>query len=367
MSGYDIKADRRQVDALLLGRQLRPDLPRAAPPLGGRADRGPGAEGGAQAHASTASPTWARGARGVADRAAADVRDPRRGPAQAVLRRRRRLRPRSPRSRPSCAATRPKLDSACARWRHRRDASGFAALVLRYGIESSEWMVGLVPHARPSGCARRRHEPPRPNGERPRTPGAPDRGRSSSSSPARSAAASPSRLDPYGADDPATESVSRRPAPGGRRLPRAPGSSSCSRARTRSPPVPAVGPVDADAASRPRRRLGASSPARVARLRLERRRLHVPRGRPEADRRQAAPGRRRADRRRRSAGEPGVTVGGPALAQEQVNEQVESDLRTRRAARVPAAVPALAAVLPQPRRGAAAAARRRRSRSSARS
>ena len=52
-------------------------------------------------------------------------------------------------------------------------------------------------------------------------------------------------------------------------------------------------------------------------------------------------------------------VGGCALAQEQVNKQVESDLRTRRAARVPAPVPALAAVLPQPRRRAAAAADRR--------
>ena len=73
----------------------------------------------------------------------------------------------------------------------------------------------------------------------------------------------------------------------------------------------------------------------------------------------AAPGRRRAASMSSLSGEPGVTVGGGALAQEQVNKQIEPDLRTRRAARVPAAVPALAAVLPQPGRRAAAAARRR--------
>ncbi len=66
-------------------------------------------------------------------------------------------------------------------------------------------------------------------------------------------------------------------------------------------------------------------------------------------------------------GRPGVTVGGPAVAQKEVNEQVEQRPAHRRAVRVPAAVPALAALLPQPRRGAAAAARRARSRSSARS
>ena len=58
-------------------------------------------------------------------------------------------------------------------------------------------------------------------------------------------------------------------------------------------------------------------------------------------------------------GEPGVSVGGSAVAQKQVNEQVEKDLRTGRAVRLPAAVPAVAAVLPQRRGRAAAAARRR--------
>src|SRR5215213_9047677 len=55
---------------------------------------------------------------------------------------------------------------------------------------------------------------------------------------------------------------------------------------------------------------------------------------------------------------PGVSVGGPALAERQVNEQVERDLRTAELYAFPAAVPALPAVLPQPRRRAASAARR---------
>ena len=64
-----------------------------------------------------------------------------------------------------------------------------------------------------------------------------------------------------------------------------------------------------------------------SRLRLEGRQLHLPRGQPEADRRQGAPGRRqRIDDE--LEGEPGVTVGGIALAKEQVNKQVEKDLRT---------------------------------------
>ena len=85
----------------------------------------------------------------------------------------------------------------------------------------------------------------------------------------------------------------------------------------------------APAARARRRRLGQRLLRHpLPRLRLQRRRLDLLRGLPEADRRQAAAGSRRRDRRPNSPASPGVVVGGFAVAQEQVNKQVENDLRT---------------------------------------
>ena len=53
-------------------------------------------------------------------------------------------------------------------------------------------------------------------------------------------------------------------------------------------------------------------------------------------------------------GRPGITVGGAAVAQQQVNDQVEKDLRRAEMLAFPLLLPALPPLLPQPRRGAAA-------------
>ena len=170
-----------------------------------------------------------------------------------------------------------------------------------------------------------------------------------------------SKLAPYGADDPATESVKAadRLEADGYRDP-----SVIVLFQKTSPDLAGRAQRIRESSDQlrcgPGRRLGHRLPRdAIRRLRLPRRQRDLPRGQPEADRRQGTAGRRQDDRRRPARGQPGVEVGGTALAQEQVNKQVEKDLRTRRAARLPAALPALAALLPQPRRRAAAAAGRR--------
>ena len=137
-----------------------------------------------------------------------------------------------------------------------------------------------------------------------------------------------SRLDPYGADDPATETVKARERleDAGLRVPaviavveNAPVASPATRARV-------------EALERQVRRRGdvasvssyydTRSPAFVSRDG----RLDLLRGRAQADRGQAGAGSRRRDRRA-ALRDPGVLVGGFAVAQEQVNKQVEKDLR----------------------------------------
>ena len=171
------------------------------------------------------------------------------------------------------------------------------------------------------------------------------------------------RLDPYGADDPDTESViaderledagyrttevvvliegvdptlGRRRASGSRsstsevarrrRASQAVTGFADDRARARSSRATATRPTSRSASSRPTTTSARTPPS-------------------------GSPPRSRTSPGSASAARPSPSA--------QVNEQVESDLRTRRAARLPAPLPALAALLPQPGRRAAAAAGRR--------
>ena len=139
------------------------------------------------------------------------------------------------------------------------------------------------------------------------------------------------RLDPYGADDPATESViaDQQLEDAGY--------------RATEVIVLSTASTSGDAGRRPASRGGspasstptATSPrspatleTRSQRVRLPRRRRDLPRGRARVDRRRREPGRRRADRRRARAASRASASAARALAQKQVNEQVESDLRT---------------------------------------
>ena len=169
------------------------------------------------------------------------------------------------------------------------------------------------------------------------------------------------RLDPYGADDPSTESVKADDALRGRRLSRHFGGRPDQRRRRR------------------RRRPGASaspgSPTRSRRIRTWPRSPALPRPAREPSSRATAtrpisrspcsrpttmpPRTQPSGSPERSTASAGSTVGGSALAPEAGQRAGRAGPAPRRAARVPAALPALAAVLPQPRRGAAAAARRR--------
>ena len=163
------------------------------------------------------------------------------------------------------------------------------------------------------------------------------------------------RLDPYGADDPSTEAVEAREQlqDAGHRIPAvlvlvddAPVDRAATRRR--------IAALEARAARPARRQVGQRLlHHRLARLRLPRRRRHLPGRRAEADRRQGVAGgggrhRRPARRpsrhyRRRRRRRPGAGQqagrGRPAQGGD---------------ARLPAALPALLPLLPQPRRGAAA-------------
>ena len=138
-----------------------------------------------------------------------------------------------------------------------------------------------------------------------------------------------SRLDPYGADDPATEAVKARNqlSDAGLRVPAvlavvsdAPISSPATRRR--------VERLERDRAPSRRRRLGnrllrhplpaSSSPTTAARP------TSPSRLKPTEDKAWQEAGADIADR---LSSEPGVVVGGAAVAQEQVNKQVEKDLR----------------------------------------
>ena len=168
------------------------------------------------------------------------------------------------------------------------------------------------------------------------------------------------RLDPYGADDPATETVKAKEQLEGAGL--------------RVPAVFAV--VEGAPIAK------ASSRARVEALeRSVRRRADVKSVSGYYDTRSpvfvsrdhrssyfAVTLKPTEDKRWQEAGaaiteqlsaHPGVIVGGAAVAQEQVNKQVEEDLRMAELLGLPAALPALAALLPQPRRLGAAADDRR--------
>ena len=169
-----------------------------------------------------------------------------------------------------------------------------------------------------------------------------------------------SHLDPYGADDPATDSVKAdnlltdhgyRPTDVIVLFQHAPVASAQTKSRVEA--VEHELRARGDVA-----RVTGYYDTRSTRLRLARPRRDLPRRGTAADRRQGAPGRgvqhrgpaqrqaRRHGRRRRA---------GPGAGQQA--DRVRP--APRRAARVPAAVPALAAVLPQPGRLAPAAARRR--------
>ena len=172
---------------------------------------------------------------------------------------------------------------------------------------------------------------------------------SSSSSPLRSAAALPDRLDPYGADDPSTETVESR-----------------ERLHDAGLKIPAVLAIVKDAPI-----VAAGTRARVEALERSVRR------RPDVnsvtgyydthspvfvshDRRStyfALPAKTFDDKKWQETGadiadqlsaKPGVIVGGAAVAQEQVNKQVEKDLRMAEML----AFPLLSSRSPSPSRGA---------------
>src|SRR5215211_5433835 len=79
---------RRPLHALLLGSELRPDLPRASPPAAGGPDRGKGEPSGrAKAKRLPDHARWPRGASGLASGRPGGLRASRRGPPEALLRR----------------------------------------------------------------------------------------------------------------------------------------------------------------------------------------------------------------------------------------------------------------------------------------
>ena len=163
------------------------------------------------------------------------------------------------------------------------------------------------------------------------------------------------RLDPYGADDPATESVQAKNQlnDAGLRVPgvivvldHAPVSSPATRARVarlerelgRRDDVQSVSSFyntrSTDFVSNDRR----STYVSVALT-------------PTDDKAWQESGAEIAEQ---LEGRPGITVGGAAVAQQQVNDQVEKDLRRAEMLAFPLLLPALAPLLPQPRRGTAA-------------
>ena len=137
------------------------------------------------------------------------------------------------------------------------------------------------------------------------------------------------RLDPYGADDPATETVEARERlqDAGLRIPAviavvedAPVAEATTRARVEA--------LERERRTPRRRQIGQRLLRHpLPRLRLPRPRLHLLRGRPDADRGQGVAGRPAARSPTSSPSHPGVVVGGAAVAQEQVNKQVEEDLK----------------------------------------
>ena len=137
------------------------------------------------------------------------------------------------------------------------------------------------------------------------------------------------RLDPYGADDPATEAVKAKEQLQDAGL-RVPGVIVVlDDAPVAEPGDPGPGRQARTRAARPRRRPVGQRLLRhpLPRLRLPRRPLDLPRGRAEADRRQGMAGSGRRHRRPARGPARASSVGGAAVAQEQVNKQVEEDLR----------------------------------------
>ena len=291
------------------------------------------------------------------------VRDARRGPAQAVLRRRG-ARDRGGLARRQARATTRRSSRSCVQIEAAAQAEGFTGVVLRFGIESSEWMVDWC--AREAERLRARDDgAPRPARRSPRAPGARRWPPSSSWSRGCSVRGVADRLDPYGADDPDTESVIADQRLERRRLPR----DRRGRAGRGRRPALARGRERIEALSRRLERTATSPRCTASPTPARRRSCRATGARPISPSRSSRPtttrsrtppsasptdldGRARRERRRRRRGpEAGQRAGraGPAH---------------RRAVRVPAAVRAVAAVLPQPRRRAAAAAGRRRWRSS---
>ena len=227
MSRLRDQVARRQLHALLLGGELRADLPRAAPPRRGRADRGRASAAGRpqaqrlRAHVRRAQRSCAPGSTPSPRSSSCATRGslklffadrPRRVERAATLR----------------GDAPPRIEGSIERLREIEAAGppeGFALLVLRYGIEINEWMADWC--ERPGGRCEQEAASERrsrlmfdaPGQIRPPPPALRgDRRRSSSSSLAGAIGGSVAdRLDPYGADDPATESVkARRTAPGAR-------------------------------------------------------------------------------------------------------------------------------------------------------
>ena len=168
------------------------------------------------------------------------------------------------------------------------------------------------------------------------------------------------RLDPYGADDPDTESVIADEQLRGRRATARPTSSSSSRRRP-APPPGASGSPSSSARSMPTE----PSPTVAGFERTGSKAfvshdgdatyLAVALKPTDDDASQEAAERIAAS----LEGERGVSVGGTALAQAAGQRAGRVGPAPRRAVRLPAPLPALAALLPQPGRRAAAAARRR--------
>ena len=138
------QVDRRQVDPLLLGGELRPDLPGASPAVCGRADRGQGrAPRAGGSETSTASPpAGRRELRAWLEVDAGGLRAPRRGPAEAVLRRGRPTASRRPGTLDAMRRGHERMRRA-ARGRSRPRARPTASPTwsCSHGIEFHEWIA----------------------------------------------------------------------------------------------------------------------------------------------------------------------------------------------------------------------------------
>ena len=164
------------------------------------------------------------------------------------------------------------------------------------------------------------------------------------------------RLDPYGADDPATESVKAKRA-AQRRRPARPGRDRRPRPRAGLEPGDA-GPGSPGSNANCGRRDDVQSVSSFYNTRStdfvsnDRRSTYISVAlTPTDDKEWQESGAEIAEQ---LEGRPGITVGGAAVAQQQVNDQVEKDLRRAEMLAFPLLLLLSLHLLPQPRRGAAA-------------